>query len=154
MGLDCLFLLPAPTLTVPSSLVSVISVSLSLGVWWFPLPPRVCYPERKTRRWPAHCFLTHTLSHSFSSLQTQLWSSSATESSRKNLPLLPPLAASPTLFSLHHPGTPSSCQALLPCQTQMSPGALMSLPCGSPVPGVPESLRRATTAPFPTLAPS
>ncbi|XP_040311581.1 proline-rich protein 2-like [Herpailurus yagouaroundi] len=50
--------------------------------------------------------------------------------------------------------TPSSCRALRPCRTQMSPGALMPPPCGPPVPGVPEPLRGAPAAPPPTLAES
>lgn len=87
---------------------------------------------------------THTLSLFFQFANSALEFGS--DSSRKNLPLLPLLAASPPLFSLHQPGTPSSCKALPPCRTQTSPGALMSPPCGSPVPGVPEPLGRATTA--------
>lgn len=42
--------------------LSSLPVSLSLGLWRFPLPPPFCSPERKPRRWPAHCFLSHTLS--------------------------------------------------------------------------------------------
>lgn len=72
------------------------------------------------------------------------------DSSRKNLPLLPPPATSPTLFC-HQPGTPSSHKALWPCRTQMFPGALMPPQCGPPVLGVPEPLQRA---PVPQPQPS
>ena len=149
--------LPLPTLWDGwDLLVSFVSVSLSLGLWRFPLPPPFCSPERKPQRWPAHCFLTVSLSLSLS-LFFQFANSAlelGSASGRKNLPLPPPPAASPALCSLHQPSTPSSCRALRPCRTQMSPGALMPPPCGPPVPGVPEPLRGAPAAPPPTLAES
>ena len=124
LGLSCLFLLSAPARICSGSLSflfpllrSLSFLSLSLGVWRFPLPPPFCSPERKPQRWPAHCFLTHTHTHtlslslslslspSLSSLQTQLWSS-ATTAAGKTCPCPPTPAASPALFSLHQPGTP------------------------------------------------
>lgn len=88
---------------------------------------------------------THTLSLFFQFANSALELGSA--SGRKNLPLPPPPATSPALCSLHQPGTPSSQKALLPCRTQMSPGALMPPPCGPPVPGVPEPFRGAPAVP-------
>lgn len=127
LGLSCLFLFSAPARICSGSLSFL---SLSWGVWRFPLPPPFCSPEEDPE--VACPLLSHThtlsLSPSLSSLQTQLWSSATTAAGK---PALPPHSYSLPCLVLPSPTRHPPVPEALPCHVGPGhPQGPMSPPCG------------------------